>query len=48
MVASKKGLKGAVVEIRREGNGEVIATGRIWMSQLSLKVKDKVPHLSKL
>ncbi|VVB00471.1 unnamed protein product [Arabis nemorensis] len=48
VVASKKDLKGAMVEIRREGNGEVIATGRIWMSQLSLKVKDKVPHLSKL
>ncbi|VVB00474.1 unnamed protein product [Arabis nemorensis] len=26
VVASKRGLKGAVVEIRREGNGEVIAT----------------------
>ncbi|CAH2036469.1 unnamed protein product [Thlaspi arvense] len=48
VVATKASLKGAVVEIRREGNGEVIATGRIWMSQLSLKVKDEVTQLSKL
>ncbi|VVA97815.1 unnamed protein product [Arabis nemorensis] len=42
------GLKSAVIEIRRESNGEIIATGRMWMSPLSVKVRHNVSKISKL
>lgn len=42
------GLKSAVIEIRRETSGEIIATGRLWMSPLSVKVIHNVSTLSKL
>ncbi|KAL0857456.1 hypothetical protein Bca101_062610 [Brassica carinata] len=32
-------LKSSVIEIRRERDGELIATGRLWMAPLSVKVK---------
>lgn len=31
-------LKSSVIEIRRERDGELIATGRLWMAPLSVKV----------
>ncbi|XP_010487467.1 PREDICTED: uncharacterized protein LOC104765453 [Camelina sativa] len=39
------GLKSVVIEIRRETSGEIIATGRLWMSPLSVKV---IPNVSDL
>ncbi|EOA31619.1 hypothetical protein CARUB_v10014816mg [Capsella rubella] len=45
---SNGGLKSAVIEIRRETSGELIATARLWMSPLSVKVRRNVSTLSKL
>ncbi|ESQ48320.1 hypothetical protein EUTSA_v10021690mg [Eutrema salsugineum] len=39
------GLKSAVIEIRRETDGEIIATGRLWMAPLGVKVKHIVSNL---
>ena len=45
---SNGGLKSAVIEIRRETSGEIIATGRLWMAPLSVKAIQNVSTLSKL
>ncbi|CAN8269249.1 unnamed protein product [Cochlearia groenlandica] len=42
------GLKSAVIDIRRESDGEIIATGRLWMSPLGVKFKHSKSNLSKL
>uniref|UniRef100_A0A1J3GBZ9 Acyl-coenzyme A thioesterase 13 n=1 Tax=Noccaea caerulescens TaxID=107243 RepID=A0A1J3GBZ9_NOCCA len=42
------GLKSAVIEVRRESDAQIIATGRLWMAPLGLKLKDNGSNLSKL
>ncbi|ESQ30234.1 hypothetical protein EUTSA_v10012235mg [Eutrema salsugineum] len=40
-------MKAVMVEIRREGNREVIAGGNLWMTPTALSLKDLPPPLHK-
>ncbi|CAH2053565.1 unnamed protein product, partial [Thlaspi arvense] len=40
VIGTNGGLKSAVIEITRERDGEILATGRLWMAPLGVKVSN--------
>ncbi|XP_010535171.1 PREDICTED: uncharacterized protein LOC104810529 [Tarenaya hassleriana] len=48
VVGRNGSLKSAKIEIRRKGNGDLVAMGRLWMTKFSLNFKSKASYLSKL